>query len=117
MNDKGAFMEAATTEVDGALHALARSISSALFRDGTGTIGATTEVSGTTLTLVEPDDVVNFEVGMEIAFNDNAGSERDSGQAIGVSAINRNTGVLTVDENLNVISGITTLDGVHVAGS
>lgn len=116
MNDKGAFLEAAETEINGALHSLARSLAGAMFRDGTGTIGATTETSGTTITLVEPDDVVNFEVGMKIAFNDNAGAARDSGEAIGISAVNRSAGTLTVDTDLNTISGITTLDGINVAG-
>jgi len=110
-----AFMEAATTEIDGALQAITRSLAIAMYRDGTGNIGQTTEVTGTTITLVDTESVTNFEVDMYLQFNDGS-ALRDSGATVKVTDINRDTGVLTVDTNLNTIAGITTLDYMNQEG-
>lgn len=117
-NDADAFLEAVESEIDGTIQTAGRSLATALFRDGTGAIGRTVETSGTTITLSDPDDVVNFEVGMEIYFSSDGtvANLRDSGQAIGISAVDRVAGTLTVDENLTAISGITTLDYIIVEG-
>lgn len=117
-SDPDAFMEAATSEIDGALQSLSGSISSALFRDGSGAIGRVVEVSGTTATLSDADDIVNFEVGMVVYFS-SAGTVatlRDSGDTIAITAVNRSAGTLTLAEDLSTVSGITTLDYIHVEG-
>jgi hypothetical protein len=65
-----AFMEAATTEIDGAINALTRSLAIAMYRDGTGAIGQVyaepAEAATTVITLKEANDVTNFEVGMQV---------------------------------------------------
>lgn len=118
-NDKGAFLEAATVEIDGAMQAAARSLATALFRDGSGTIGRiNATVTGTTLTLVSAVDIVNFEVGMKIQFS-SAGTSatlRDSGEALTISAIDRSAGSMTTALNLNTISGLTSQDYINVQG-
>lgn len=111
-NDAGAFLEAATNEIDSAFLSASRSMATSLFRDGSGKIGTiNTTVTGTTLTLEEPNDIVNFEVGMEIQFANPTGPAlRDSGEAIGISSVNRDAGTMVVDAALSTISGLTASD-------
>ena len=118
-NDKGAFMSAATVEIDGAIQAATRSLATALFRDGSGAIGRiNATVTGTTLTLATAVDIVNFEVGMKIQFSSAATSAtlRDSGEALTISSIDRAAGSMVVSANLNTISGITSQDYINVQG-
>lgn len=118
-NDKGAFLEAATVEIDGAMQAAARSLATALFRDGSGAIGRiNATVTGTTLTLATLVDIVNFEVGMKIQFSSAATSAslRDSGEALTITAIDRSAGSMTTALNLNTIAGLTSQDYINVQG-
>lgn len=118
-NDKGAFLEAATVEIDGAMNAAARSLATALFRDGSGAIGRiNATVTGTTLTLATAVDIVNFEVGMKIQFSSAATSAslRASGATLTVTAIDRSAGSMTVGANLNTITGLTSQDYINVQG-
>ena len=112
-----AFLEAATVEIDGCINALTRSLAIKLFRDGWGSVGRTTETTGTTLTLVDPNDVVNFEVGQELVFSASLSGDalRGSGTSVTVNAVNRSTGVLTVD-NLSGVSGLVANDYVFLKG-
>ena len=85
-----AFLRAATVEIDGALHALGRSIASSLYRNGSGSIGrliSTQVLNATTATLANVEDIVNFEVGMKIVFSaaDGGGSVKaGSGFVVGI---------------------------------
>ena len=94
-----AFIEAATTEIDGAIEAATRSLAISLYGDGGGSIGQllADPGTGTTFTLKQADDVTNFEVGMSILAYDaaTAGTVRAGGLRV-ISAINRDTGVITV---------------------
>lgn len=117
-NEVGAFLEAATTEVDGAIHSLSRSLAVAQYRDGTGTIGVVDQTSFTTATiqLEDAEDVTNFEVGMEIQFNA-SGSLRNAGASLTVDGVNRDSGLLTVDAVVNtVITAAADADGINVEG-
>jgi hypothetical protein len=93
-----AFIEAATTEIDGALEAATRSLAISLYGDGGGTIGQllADPGTGTTFTLKQPDDVTNFEVGMTVVgATARTGGTTHAG-AVVISAVNRDTGVITV---------------------
>ena len=103
-----AFMEAATTEIDGVINSLTRSLAIALYRDGTGWIGqasAEPSVASTTvITLKEPNDVTNFELGMSIVIYSatSGGSARiyDTGVSSGlISAIDRSGSAPTITVN------------------
>lgn len=105
-NNRGAFFEARTREIDGMLQALVNSIAHALYRDGSGRIGQLTAAgpSTTTFTLLEPQDVVAFEVGEDLAFSANDGSSAahvliDGGATGLVSGVNRDTGVISSATN------------------
>jgi len=116
--DAGAFMKAATVEIDGAIQAATRSLATALFRDGSGAIGRiNATVAGTTLTLATLVDIVNFEVGMRIQFSSAATSAslRVGGPLV-VTAIDRSAGSMTVGANLNTITTLTSQDFINVAG-
>lgn len=115
-SDKGAFMEAATVEIDGAIQSATRSLATALFRDGTGAIGRiNATVTGTTLTLATTVDIVNFEVGMKINFTGDLSATR-AGGPLTISSIDRSAGSMVVSANLNTITGLTSNDYIFVQG-
>ena len=100
-----AFIEAATTEIDGAIEAATRSLAISLYGDGGGSIGQTTSngaTSLTTITLLQPDDVTNFEVGLSLDFYDAAtGGNLITGGSYQVTAIDRDAGTMTIDPTMN----------------
>jgi hypothetical protein len=96
--NSNAFFEAATSEIDGAIESATRSLAIALYGTGSGVIGQVlTGSTGTTFTLVNLEDVTNFEVGMELVFSTaNGGGSVKSGK-ITVLGVNRDSGVITTD--------------------
>jgi len=127
----GAFMEAATLEIDGAINSLTRSIATSLFRSGSGSIGkikvGSTVAAATSIQLNNPEDVVNFEVGMElmVAAAETTGSERavgSSGNGLIVTGVNRAYGSESVsfgyaiDDAANGIPTIAAGDFLFVRG-
>lgn len=95
IGNPNAFMEAAANEVDSAIHSCTRSLATALYRDGTGTIGvAGGAAAGTTLDLANVEDIVNFEVGMTIVSTAASGTLPVIGTAV-ISAVDRDLGVIT----------------------
>lgn len=100
-----AFMEAATTEIDGAINAAVRSLAIALYGSGSGSLGqVTTGATGTSIILKDVEDVTNFEVGMEVVFSSTDGSGSVKSGSVTVNGVNRDTGELTVD-------AMTAIDG------
>ena len=111
-----AFMEAATTEIDGAINTLTRSLAVALYRDGTGWIAQVSaepsEDTTTVIALKEANDVTNFEVGMSIVIYSakTGGSARiyDTGVSSGlISAIDRSAAAPTITVNTEYTSSGT----------
>ncbi len=121
-----AFMEAATTEIDGAINSLTRSLAVAMFRDQTGWIGQVsvepTETAGTfSVTLANVNDVTNFEVGMVLVIwsATSGGTQRNcdgTATTFPVAAINRSTGVLTLTGTYNASGTIAANDFIFVNG-
>ena len=87
--DANAFMQAATAEIDGAMSAIGRSLAGAAYRDGSGVIGTSGTVAGTSCPLSNPEDVVQFEVGMVIH------DEGTPANLALIESVNRSTGTLT----------------------
>jgi hypothetical protein len=103
------FMEAATTEIDGAINSITRSLAVALYRNGSGSIGqCNANATSTSLQLKNADDVTNFEVGMELVFSTADGGGSLKSGSVTVVAVNRDSGLLTVD----ALSGIDGGTGV-----
>jgi hypothetical protein len=126
-NDEGAFLRAAKTEIDGCINSLSNSLASSIFRAGYGDIGiiATSGVSSATITLSNANDIVNFEVGMELV---SAASQAghvlrtlgSSGNGLIITAIDRDLGKLTFGYNVtdatNGIPGTTDGDYLFCVG-
>jgi len=113
------FMEAATTEIDGAIQAATRSLAIALYGSGSGSIGQVVAgFTGTSFTLSDAEDVTNFEVGMELVFSTADGGGSVKAGSITVTGVNRDSGVLTVDAGSGIASGTgpATADFVFVEG-
>lgn len=114
--DANAFLRAATVEIDGALHALGRSVATKLFRSGSGSIGKVSSYTALTKTIVltVPEDIVNFEVGMTLQ-----GSTADGGGSVKagtckVVTVDRIAGSLTIDADIT--GGWAGADFIFVAG-
>lgn len=71
--DRESFIRSATALVDGAITSCVSSLSSAMFRDGTGTIGAIGTISTGVITLANADQVTQFEVNMVLQANSTSG--------------------------------------------
>lgn len=114
-----AFMEAATTEIDGAMQAATRSLAISLFGSGSGSIGQVSAgFTGTSMQLSDIEEVTNFEVGMELVFSSaNGGGSVKSG-SITVTGVNRDSGVVTVDAGSAIDGGTgpATDDFIFVEG-
>lgn len=98
--DPGAFIDGAELMIDAAFQTAVNRIASAMFRNGGGVIGQMSAFSNSTttwtITLNNPDDAVQFEVGQTLLSVPNAdGSGSASTDYADITAVNRNTGVLT----------------------
>lgn len=119
-----AFMEAATTEIDGAIMQATRSLAVSMYRNGSGSIGQvqTSSFAVTTLTLgnstaTDPESVTNFEVGMVLVTNDTDDATSVRSGTLTVSGVDRVAGTLTTSANLSTgISAIAQNDYIFVQG-
>jgi len=98
VGNANAFMEAASSEIDGALRSLTQDLAGNLYRDQLGVRGniSAAGYSGTTLTLANPANVTEFELGMQIVTNPNADGSGLMGGPQPITAINRDTGEITL---------------------
>jgi hypothetical protein len=103
-NDRGALVRSLDTEVSSALNNIGRSQARQLYDDGSGKIGrlaASGGVSGTTFTLSDANDIVNFEKGQKIVVcpTDVTTDLRNSGAGMTIQTVDRDAGSFTVDSN------------------
>lgn len=74
MSDRDTFDREVIQPIDGAIEAATLSAASAIFRDGTGTIGTISgSVSSGVITLTNPADVAQFSIGMTLQANATSG--------------------------------------------
>lgn len=117
-SDKGAIVRAVDLAMKSAINGLSNRIETQLFRTSGGSIGQTTETTGTTITLVDSRDVNNFSVGMKIVFAAGETSAlRASGTALTVSAVDRVAGTLTTSANLSTITSLAASDYIFREGA
>lgn len=100
--DKMAFLEGSKLVIDGAIRSITNSAASALFRNGTGTIGRigtiTTTGAGpytTTIVLANVNDVVQFEVNMYVLASATDGGTVSTDVLV-ITKVNRSSGILTL---------------------
>ena len=121
-NDRGAFMRAATLEIDGCINSLTRSLAVDMYRSGYGARGVVGSISTTAITLSDTNDIVNFEVGMELMLSasESANTLRALGGTDGavITGVNRSTGVITCSAAsiTTTITGATAGDYIFVRG-
>lgn len=113
-----AFARAVTSEVDSIVNSLGRSAATSMFRTGYGALGQFSSLSTLTITLVNPNDIVNFEVGMTLKAS-NGSTEtnalRTSGTAtMVIDSIDRSAGTFTVATA--AITSLTANDYLFVDG-
>lgn len=91
----GAFMKMATAVYDGAIQGSAKSASSALFRNGTGSVSQISTIAAGVITLTNPADIAQFSINQTLQANaSDGGSPR---AALGyVIARNVIAGTITV---------------------
>ena len=122
--DAGAFLQARKLEMDACLQTVTNRIATSLYRTGYGEIGqVTSTAASSTLTLKNAEDIVNFEVGMDLVFASAPSSAalRDSGETLTVVSVNRSAGTMTISSNtvndyVSDINGIADDDYIFAAG-
>ena len=124
--NSNAFMEAATTEIDGAINSLTRSLATAMYRTSAGYIGQVlaepSETASTfSITLKNIADITNFEVGQMIVIwsATSGGTQRISETGDDewvIAALNRTTGVITFTGNYDTNGTIAANDYIFVEG-
>jgi hypothetical protein len=124
--DANAFMQAATTEIDGAINSLTRSLGIGAYRDSSAAIGQVnvepTEASGSfEITLKNTSDVANFEVDQMLVIwsAKSGGSQRISetgSSSWPIEAVNRNTGTLRLTGDYDSNGTIAADDYIFVEG-
>lgn len=124
-SDAGAFMRAATHEIDGVLNNLRRSASISLFRDGGGVIGRVNNSGFATAVLTlgngsataDAGEIVNFEIGQVLAISSGGTSATLRAGSLTVIAVDRDAGTVTMSGNLSAgVAAIAQNDYVHVQG-
>ena len=114
--DINAFTRAVSFEIDSCIESISDDLHQDLYTDSSGSRGSISAYSAgppVTFTLTNAEDATKLEVGMAVQMATAAatGALRDSGQARTITAINRSTGVVTLD---GAITG--TLANDHVIG-
>ncbi len=111
--NQGAFLEDKRAEIDGLWETAGENLSIYAWGNGGNALGRIGEINATTITLENTADVANFEIDMYVVASADDGSVtthalRDSADQTIITAVNRNTGVLTL--TTGDISGMTTGD-------
>lgn len=111
--DDGAVIDALEFESQGAMYQLKNSLAHALWNDGSGKVGRRASVSGSTLTLTDPEDITQIEVGMKLKGSDTlSGGSLRSG-SITVVTVNRDAGTFTFS---GTITSFADNDYLYVEG-
>lgn len=110
-NDAGAFIDEAKLNMDTGFRNISNDLALDLFSDGSGARGQISSISTGLITLVDPNSVVNFEVGMTLVAYSVSGSTytQSTSSALGyVIAVNRSAGTVTVSASAGGAAGTPT---------
>lgn len=119
-DDESAFLPA-FDEFNRAFSACGDKIAKQMFRTkggSIGKIGATTTLGGAVIVLDDPADAFNFYIDQLITLSatDGTGTERDTADTLAVTAIDRESGEITVAENISTVSGAALGDFIFTDG-
>lgn len=109
-----AFIEAATSEIDGAIQSATRSLAVSLYRKKSGSIGQVASFTTTTVTLSDPEAVTNFEVSMTLVVSATDGGGTVRTGTMVPTGVDRDSGILTVDTT--GIAALANNDFIFVQG-
>ena len=110
-DDAGAFIDEAKLNMDTGFRNISNDLAHDLFSDGSGSRGMISSISTGLITLVDPQTVVQFEVGMSLVAYSVSGSTftQSTSAAIGyVIAVNRSAGTLAVSASVGGVAGTPT---------
>ena len=93
--NKGAFVDAVSEAMNGAIDGLARNHNIDLYRDGNGRIGQRASVSGSTLTLSQVQDITSIEVDQVLVASPNLDGSSARTGTITVLTVDRDAGTFT----------------------
>lgn len=105
--DPQAFISTAKAQVDGAMRTIKNSLGSAVFRSGTGSIGAIGTISTGVITLTNPGDIVQFSLNMVLQANATDGGTPRAASGY-VIALNKAAGQFTVSATAGGSAGTPT---------
>lgn len=110
-DDAGAFVDEAKLNMDTGFRNISNDIALGLFSDASGSRGLISAISTGVITLVDPNSVVNFEVGMTLVSFSVSGltATISTGGNLGyVIAVNRSAGTVTVSATAGGVAGTPT---------
>jgi hypothetical protein len=108
-NNEGAFFRAREREFESVLEQMGQQLEMMLWRTGSGSIGqlSADPGTGTSFTLTDSSDAINFHIGQSLRFYDDVAGEPDgaaehngapiAGSAPRVVEVNEDTGVIEID--------------------
>lgn len=95
-SNEGAFLKLATAEIDNTVRTVSRNLAISMYRNSGGARGQVGSISSTAMTLLNVNDVVNFEVGQQLVQSTADGTSGSLGTgAATITAIDRRLGILT----------------------
>lgn len=110
-DNAGAFIDEAKLVMDTSFRNISNDLAADLFRNGDGTRGQLASISTGVITLVDPNSVVQFEVGMVLqSYSISSGTYTlSTGSALGyVIGVNRSLGTVTVSASSGGAAGTPT---------
>lgn len=114
-NDKGALIAALDTELESGFNNISRSLATALYGTGSGSISRVGSFTATAVTLKNIDDVAKFEVNMKLtASATDTGATRNASAATLITGVDRDLGVITCDTTL--IAALANDDFLQIEG-
>lgn len=111
--DEGAQIEALDYESRGAMLQLKNSIAHALWNDGSGKLGQVGALAGSKVTLTDPEDIVEFEVGMKLRASATLSGGVLRTGVITIATIDRDEGSFTFT---STITGLAVSDFLYAEG-
>jgi len=118
--NENAFMEAVKVEMDGAIRSISNQLGLDIFRDGSGVVGQLSATSGvtTSITFADPTQTLTLEVGTLLRFSTLATGASIKTGTLQITAINRNSGVVTLSASGATLSPVLAVsDYVYISGN
>lgn len=114
----GAIVKPLKHEIDSAIRKVGKSASIQLWSSGFPFYGQVSAPgASTTLTLVDPDDVIKFSVGDILMFAPDPSTSAARAGTLTVLNVHGNAGTLTMSANVNTVTSIATNDYIFITNT